>query len=124
MKRTLLAVVAGAALSVSAAVPAPDSPSHSAVQPELRPAASVHEPSLDLDPRSLPDRVLARTVGTGPTSDFLCGAAAGGRFRPHAERRRGDPGRTAGRRRHGLRHVLLSSATRRNQSVNQSTQTT
>ena len=80
MKRTLLAVVAGAALSVSAAVPAPDSPSHSAVQPELRPAASVHEPSLDLDPRSLPDRVLARTVGTGPTSDFLCGAAAGAGF--------------------------------------------
>lgn len=80
MTRTLLAVVAGAALCVIAAVPAPDSLSHSAVHPDLRPAASVHEPSLDLDLRSLPDRVLARTAGTGPTSDFLCGAAAGAGF--------------------------------------------
>ena len=78
MTKTLLAVVAGAALSVSAAVPAPDSLAHSAIHPDLRPAASVHEPSLDR--RSLPDRVLARTVGTGPTSDFLCGAAAGAGF--------------------------------------------
>ena len=76
MTKTLLAVVAGAALSVSATVPAPDSLSHS----DLRSDASVHEPSLDLDPRSLPDRVLARTMGTGPTSDFLCGAAAGAGF--------------------------------------------
>jgi hypothetical protein len=80
MTQTLLAVVAGAALSVSAAVPAPDSHSHSPGQSDLRPAASVHEPSLDLDRHSLPDRVLARTVGTGPTSDFLCGAAAGAGF--------------------------------------------
>ncbi len=77
MTTTFLAVVTGAALSVSAAVPAPDSLSHSAVHPDLRPAASVHEPSLDLDLRSLPDRVLARTAGRGSTSDFLCGAATG-----------------------------------------------
>lgn len=80
MTTTLLAVVTGAALSVSAAVPPPDSLSHPAVNPDLRPAASVHEPSIELDPRSLPDRVLAQTVGTGPTSDFLCGAAAGAGF--------------------------------------------
>ena len=78
MTRTLLAVVTGAALSVS--VPAPDSLSYPAVNPDLRPAASVHEPAVDLGPHSLSDQVLARTVGTGPTSDFLCGAATGAGF--------------------------------------------
>lgn len=82
MTRTLLAVVTGAALSVSAAVPAPDSLSRSPVDSELRTAAAVHEPAIDIDlaPRPLPDQVLARTVGTGPTSDFLCGAATGAGF--------------------------------------------
>ena len=77
MTTTLLAVVTGAALSVSAAVPAPDSLSHSPVDSELRTAAAVHEPAIDLGPHSLPNQALARTVGRGSTSDFLCGAATG-----------------------------------------------
>lgn len=80
MTKTLLAVVAGAALSVSAAVPPPDSLSRSPVDSELRTATAVHEPAIDLGPHSLPNQVLAQTVGTGPTSDFLCGAAAGAGF--------------------------------------------
>ena len=80
MTKTLLAVVTGAALSVSAAVPAPDSLSRSPVDSELRTAAAVHEPAIDLGPHSLPNQVLARTVGRGSTSDFLCGAATGAGF--------------------------------------------
>lgn len=80
MTKTLLTIAAGAALSVIAALPASDSLSHSPVQPDLRTAAPVHEPAIDLGRHSLPDQVLAQTAGRGPTSDFLCGAATGAGF--------------------------------------------
>jgi len=44
------------------------------------PAVSALQPAPSLGPQSLSDRVLARTAGAGPTSDFLCGAATGAGF--------------------------------------------
>lgn len=44
------------------------------------PAVSALQSGPGLGPQSLSDRVLARTAGAGPTSDFLCGAATGAGF--------------------------------------------
>ncbi len=46
----------------------------------LAPAESALQPAPGLGPQSLSDRILARTAGAGPTSDFLCGAATGAGF--------------------------------------------
>ncbi len=48
--------------------------------PTPAPDVSALQPAPGLGPQSLSDRVLARTAGAGPTSDFLCGAATGAGF--------------------------------------------
>lgn len=80
MTRTLPSVVACTALLFVAAGQVPDPPTYSPVDADLSPSASVHGPDTDLGPQPLSDRVLARAAGTGPVSDFLCGAATGAGF--------------------------------------------
>lgn len=80
MTKTLLTVVACTALLAIGAGQALDSPPRWSVDSDVRLAVSVLEPAPDLVQHSLTDEVLARTAGTGPTSDFLCGAATGAGF--------------------------------------------
>lgn len=80
MKRTLPSAVACTALLFVAAGQVPDPPTYSAVDAGLGTSASVHGPDTDAGSYSLSDQVLTRTAGTGPTSDFLCGAATGAGF--------------------------------------------
>ena len=80
MKRTLLSAVACTALLFVAAGQVPDPRTYSLVDAGLGPSASVHGPDTAVGPYSLSDQVLTRTAGTGPTSDFLCGAATGAGF--------------------------------------------
>lgn len=80
MTKPLLPILACAALLFSAAGHAPDPPPDLPVESDLRPAVSVLEPAPGLGQHFLTDQVLARTAGTGPVSDFLCGAATGAGF--------------------------------------------
>lgn len=80
MKKTVLPAFACTALLAIAAGHAPDSPRHSPEDFDSLPPVSVLDLATDLGPQSLADRVLARTAGAGPTSDFLCGAATGAGF--------------------------------------------
>lgn len=80
MTRVLPSVVACTALLFVAAGQVPDHPACSPVGANLGSSAPVYGPATDLGPQPLSDQVLARTAGTGPTSDFLCGAATGAGF--------------------------------------------
>lgn len=80
MTKPLLPILACSALLFSAAGHAPDSSPYWPVDSDVRPAVSVLEPAPGLGQHFLTDQVLVRTAGTGPTSDFLCGAAAGAGF--------------------------------------------
>lgn len=80
MTKPLLPILECTALLFSAAGHAPDPPPDLPVESDLRLSVSVHEPATDLRAHSLTDQVLERTAGTGPTSDFLCGAATGAGF--------------------------------------------
>lgn len=80
MTKTLLTVVACTSLLAIGPGQALDSPSFGPEKSDVRPAVPVLEPAPDLVQHSLTDEVLAQTAGTGPTSDFLCGAATGAGF--------------------------------------------
>lgn len=80
MTRTLPSVISCTALLFVAAGQVPDPPTYSPVDADLGSSAFVHGSATDIGPQSLSDQVLARTAGTGPTSDFLCGAATGAGF--------------------------------------------
>lgn len=80
MTKPLLPILACTALLSSAAGHAPDSSPYWPGDSDAHPAVSVLEPAPGLGQHLLTDQVLMRTAGTGPTSDFLCGAATGAGF--------------------------------------------